>query len=105
MRMDKLIPQLGTGACLLYGIARVVIGENKNFLGGEGYLRQRGVEVVVVDDAECKGLMDKFIAEKPELWSVLSKIYVHDCELTLYRNEDIGVEERVYSKEGIKAQG
>ncbi|EOO02067.1 putative cytosine deaminase protein [Phaeoacremonium minimum UCRPA7] len=77
-----------TGACLLYGIARVVIGENKNFLGGEGYLRQRGVEVVVVDDAECKGLMDKFIAEKPELW-----------------NEDIGVEERVYSKEGIKAQG
>lgn len=57
-----------TGACLLYGIARVVIGENKNFLGGEAYLKQRGVEVVVVDDAKCKGLMDKFIAEKPELW-------------------------------------
>ncbi|KAK0618142.1 putative cytosine deaminase [Bombardia bombarda] len=70
-----------TGACLLYGIARVVIGENKNFLGGEAYLRQRGVEVVVLDDADCKELMDKFIDEKPEL------------------NEDIGVEERVYSKE------
>lgn len=75
-----------TGACLLYGIARVVIGENKNFLGGEAYLRQRGVEVVVVDDAQCTELMDRFIAEKPELW-----------------NEDIGVEERVYSKEGVKA--
>ncbi|KAH8890966.1 cytidine deaminase-like protein [Thozetella sp. PMI_491] len=75
-----------TGACLLYGIARVVIGENKNFLGGEAYLKQRGVEVVVVDDEQCKALMDTFIAEKPELW-----------------NEDIGVEERVYSKEGAQA--
>ncbi|KAI1253227.1 hypothetical protein MGN70_005435 [Eutypa lata] len=74
-----------TGACLLYGISRVVIGENKTFLGGETYLRQRGVEVVVVDSAECRDLMEKFIGEKPEVW-----------------NEDIGVEERVYSKEGIK---
>ncbi|ROV99899.1 hypothetical protein VMCG_06240 [Cytospora schulzeri] len=72
-----------TGACLLYGIARVVIGENRNFLGGEAYLRSRGVEVVVLDDAGCRALMDRFIEEKPELW-----------------NEDIGVEERVYSKEG-----
>lgn len=61
-----------TGACLLYGISRVVIGENANFLGGEAYLRSRGVEVVVVGDARCKELMDKFIAEKPELWWVLS---------------------------------
>lgn len=61
-----------TGACLLYGIARVVIGENANFLGGEAYLRSRGVEVVVVGDARCKELMDKFIAEKPELWWVIS---------------------------------
>ena len=75
-----------TGACLLYGIKRVVIGENKNFLGGEAYLKQRGVEVVVVDDEKCKTLMDKFIEEKPEVW-----------------NEDIGVEERVYSKEGRTA--
>lgn len=61
-----------TGACLLYGIARVVIGENKNFLGGEAYLRSRGVDVVVLDDPGCKGLMDKFIDEKPELWWVTS---------------------------------
>jgi tRNA(Arg) A34 adenosine deaminase TadA len=59
-----------TGACLLYGIARVVIGENANFLGGEAYLRSRGVEVVVVGDARCKELMDAFITEKPELWWV-----------------------------------
>ncbi|KAI1367346.1 putative cytosine deaminase [Xylaria arbuscula] len=71
-----------TGACLLYGIPRVVIGENKTFLGGEAYLKQRGVEVVVVDSAECRELMEKFIAEEPGVW-----------------NEDIGVEERVYSKE------
>lgn len=58
----------GTGACLLYGISRVVIGENKTFLGGEAYLKQRGVEVIVVDSAECKALMDDFIAEKPEVW-------------------------------------
>ncbi|GKT42204.1 cytosine deaminase [Colletotrichum spaethianum] len=58
-----------TGACLLYGISRVVIGENKTFLGGEAYLKQRGVEVVVLDSAECKALMDKFIAEKPEVWN------------------------------------
>lgn len=58
----------GTGACLLYGISRVVIGENKTFLGGEEYLKQRGVEVVVLDNAECKALMDRFIAEKPEVW-------------------------------------
>jgi cytosine/creatinine deaminase len=55
---------------LLYGIARVVIGENKNFVGGESYLRQRGVEVVVLDNADCRQLMDKFIAEKPQLWYV-----------------------------------
>ena len=83
----------------------MVIGENKTFLGGESYLRQRGVEVVVVDDAECKALMDKFIDEKPELWSVLPRDLHQTCyELTCCRNEDIGVEERVYSKEGIKTQ-
>lgn len=78
----------GTGACLLYGIARVVIGENRNFLGGEAYLRQRGVEVLVLDDPRCRALMDRFVAERPDLW-----------------NEDIGVEERVYSKEGLEPQG
>ncbi|KAI0869933.1 putative cytosine deaminase [Hypoxylon argillaceum] len=73
-----------TGACLLYGIPRVVIGENKTFLGGEAYLKQRGVEVVVIDSSECRELMERFIAENSEIW-----------------NEDIGVEERVYSKESI----
>jgi creatinine deaminase len=57
-----------TGACLLYGISRVVIGENKTFLGGEAYLKSRGVEVVVMENEECKELMEKFIREKPEVW-------------------------------------
>ena len=58
-----------TGAILLYGIPRVVIGENSTFYGGEDYLRARGVEVVVVDDEECKALMRDFIAANPELWN------------------------------------
>src|SRR6187402_839851 len=57
-----------TGAILLYGIPRVVMGENRTFVGGEGYLRQRGVEVVNLDSAECVALMDEFIAEHPEIW-------------------------------------
>ena len=63
-----------TGAILLYGIPRVVVGENSTFYGGEDYLRARGVEVVVLDDAECVAMMQDFIAANPELW-----------------NEDIGV--------------
>jgi cytosine/creatinine deaminase len=58
-----------TGAILLYGIPRVVIGENRTFLGGEDLLRSRGVEVVTVDSAECKALMDEFIAAHPEIWN------------------------------------
>lgn len=65
-----LLGHTGTGACLLYGISRVVIGENKTFLGGDGYLRQRGVEVIVLDDVKCRELMDKFVAEKPDVWYV-----------------------------------
>ena len=57
-----------TGACLLYKISKVVIGENKNFVGGEKLLKERGVEVVVLDHAECKGLMQTFVKEKPEVW-------------------------------------
>jgi cytosine deaminase len=57
-----------TGAILLYKIPRVVIGENQTFYGGEDYLRQRGVEVVVVDDEECKQLMADFIAQRPDVW-------------------------------------
>lgn len=57
-----------TGACILYGISRVVIGENKTFLGGEAYLKQRGVEVVVLDNKRCQDLMLQFIKQKPEVW-------------------------------------
>ena len=58
-----------TGAILMYGIPRVVIGENKNFYGGEDLLRSRGVEVVVLDNAECTDMMERFIAEQPSLWN------------------------------------
>ena len=56
-----------TGAILLYRIPRVVIGEHDNFVGGEDLLRANGVEVVVLDNGECKELMAKFIKEKPEV--------------------------------------
>ncbi|KAF4210221.1 hypothetical protein CNMCM8980_004553 [Aspergillus fumigatiaffinis] len=58
-----------TGACILYKVKRVVIGENKSFMGGEEYLLNRGKEVVVLDNEECKQLMEKFMKEKPELWN------------------------------------
>lgn len=58
-----------SGAILLYGIPRVVVGENETFYGGEDYLRSRGVEVVVVDDEQCKAMMREFIAHNPELWN------------------------------------
>ncbi len=58
-----------TGAILLYGIPRVVIGENRTFMGGEDYLRSRGVEVIVADDPECIAMMEDFIAESPEMWN------------------------------------
>ncbi|MEX0710363.1 MAG: nucleoside deaminase [Chloroflexota bacterium] len=58
-----------TGAILLYGIPRVVMGENRTFVGGEDYLRSRGVEVVNLDSAECLQLMNEFIAEHPEVWT------------------------------------
>ena len=58
-----------TGAILLYGIPRVVIGENRTFMGGEDYLRARGVEVVNLDSEECYELLQGFIAEHPEIWN------------------------------------
>lgn len=57
-----------TGAILLYRIPRVVIGENRTFRGPENLLRQHGVEVVVLDDPACVGLMSDFVAEQPALW-------------------------------------
>jgi creatinine deaminase len=58
-----------SGSILLYGIPKVVIGENKTFKGPEEYLKSRGVELVVVDSEECKNLMAEFIQESPELWN------------------------------------
>jgi cytosine deaminase len=63
-----------TGAILLYGIPRVIVGENRTFLGDEALLAARGVSVEVVQDAECIRMMTAFIRAHPELW-----------------NEDIGV--------------
>ena len=58
-----------TGAILLYGIPRVVIGESSTFLGGEELLAARGVELVPAESAECVGLMREFIAAHPQLWN------------------------------------
>ena len=63
-----------SGAIVLYKIPHVIVGENRNFLGAEDYMRNHGVRVDVMQDAECIQLMQKFIAENPNLW-----------------NEDIGV--------------
>ena len=58
-----------SGTILLYGIPKVIIGENKTFLGEEELLKQRGVEVFVMDDERCKSLMRTFIENNPELWN------------------------------------
>ena len=63
-----------SGAVLLYGIPRVVIGENRTFRGPETYVAGQGVEITLADDPECIALMERFIREHPALW-----------------NEDIGV--------------
>lgn len=58
-----------TGAILLYGIPRVVVGENQTFLGGEDLLNARNVEVEVLDDQRCVDLMTAFITTRPEVWN------------------------------------
>jgi len=58
-----------TGAILLYGIPKVVIGENKTFMGAEDHLRANGVDVVVLNDKECIQLMEDFIKSRPDLWN------------------------------------
>ena len=58
-----------SGAILLYGIPRVVIGENVSFLGEEELLKSRGVQLEVVDDPRCKQLMADFMRECPGLWN------------------------------------
>ncbi len=58
-----------TGAILLYGIPKVIIGENKTFMGEENLLFSRGVITEVVQDEECISMMEKFIADRPQLWN------------------------------------
>ena len=58
-----------SGTALLYKIPKVVIGENQTFQGPEDYVRSRGVELVILNDAECIQLMREFIANNPELWN------------------------------------
>jgi cytosine deaminase len=58
-----------SGAILLYGIPKVVIGENRTFLGEEDLLRSRGVELDVRQDPDCIRMMEEFIAARPELWN------------------------------------
>ena len=58
-----------SGTVLLYGIPKVVVGENRTFQGPEDYLRSRGVELVIADSAECRRLMESFIEAHPALWN------------------------------------
>lgn len=58
-----------SGAILLYGIPRVVIGENKTFMGEEALLRDRGVKLDVLQDETCVAMMQEFIRENPALWN------------------------------------
>ncbi|MGM8931206.1 nucleoside deaminase [Salinicola halophyticus] len=58
-----------SGAILLYGIPRVVIGENRTFMGEEALLRERGVEIEVLDDLSCREMMTQFIAASPTVWN------------------------------------
>ena len=58
-----------SGAILLYGIPKIVIGENRTFQGPEDYLRSRGVELEIMDDGECRQLMRDFITANPSLWN------------------------------------
>lgn len=58
-----------TGAILLYGIPKVIIGENKTFLGEEELLKSKGVEVVVINDETCMTIMKDFIKAQPQLWN------------------------------------
>ncbi len=58
-----------SGAILLYGIPRVVVGENRSFIGEEALLRSRGVDVQVLDNSRCIELMRDFMRARPELWN------------------------------------
>lgn len=61
--------EMCSGTVLLYRIPKVVIGENTTFQGPESYMRSRGVELAILNDAECLRLMSEFIEARPELWN------------------------------------
>ena len=61
--------EMCSGTVLLYRIPKVVIGENTTFQGPESYMRSRGVELAILNDAECLRLMSEFIVARPELWN------------------------------------
>lgn len=65
-----------SGTAILHRLKRIVIGENVTFQGREDWLREAGIELVILDDPRCKSLMDRFIRERPDVW-----------------NEDIGIPE------------
>ena len=58
-----------SGTAMLFRIPRVVIGENRSFMGAEDWMRSAGIELTVLDDAVCISLMDRLIREKPDLWA------------------------------------
>lgn len=58
-----------SGTAMLFRIPRVVIGENRSFMGAEDWMRSAGIELTVLDDAVCIALMDRLIREKPDLWA------------------------------------
>jgi creatinine deaminase len=58
-----------SGAALLYGIPKIVVGENRNFQGPEDYVKGRGVDVVILDDEDCVTMMKDFIKYRPDLWN------------------------------------
>jgi cytosine deaminase len=58
-----------SGAILLYQIPKIIIGENETFTGPEKYVRSRGVEIINLNNDECKNLMRDFIQKRPELWN------------------------------------
>lgn len=58
-----------TGTALLYRIPRIIVGENRNFLGAEDLFRQHGVDLIVLDDAECIQMMAEFVRIHPDLWN------------------------------------
>ncbi len=78
----------------MYKVARVVIGENKTFVGGEEYLKKRGVEVVVLENQECIDLMTRFIEQKPHVWyvSLISCLVIAEINVTGCLSFDIRME-------------